>query len=35
MLSGGLISEGKRLVILKFVPRLVGPSFPNLFLELL
>ena len=35
MLSGGLISEGKRLVILEFVPRLVAPSFPNLFLELL
>ena len=35
MLSGGLISEGKRLVILEFVLRLVGPSFPNLFLELL
>ena len=35
MLSGGLISEGKRLVILDFVPRLVGPSFPDLFLEFL
>ena len=35
MLSGGLISEGKRSVILEFVPRLVGPSFPDLFLELL
>nr|XP_023895230.1 uncharacterized protein LOC112007156 [Quercus suber] len=35
MLSGGLISEDKRLVILEFVPRLVGPSCPNLFLEFL
>ena len=35
MLSSGLISKGKRSVILKFVPRLVGPSFPNLFLEFL
>ena len=33
MLLGGLISEGKRSVILEFVPRLVGLSFPNLFLE--
>ena len=35
ILSGGLISEGKRSVILEFVPRLVGPSFPDLFLEFL
>ena len=35
MLLGGLISEGKRLVILEFVPRLVGSSFPDLFLEFL
>ena len=35
MLSGGLISEGKRSVILEFVPRLAGPSFPDLFLEFL
>ena len=35
ILSGGLISEGKRSVILEFVPRLVGPFFPNLFLEFL
>jgi len=35
MLSGGLISKGNRSVILEFVPRLVGPSFPNLFLEFL
>ena len=30
-----LISEGKRSVILEFVPRLAGPSFPDLFLEFL
>ena len=35
MLLGGLISECKRSVILEFVPRLVGPSFLDLFLELL
>ena len=35
MLLGGLIFEGKRLVILEFVPRLVGLSFPDLFLEFL
>ena len=35
ILSSGLISEGKRSVILEFVPRLVGPFFPNLFLEFL
>ena len=35
MLLGGLISEGKRLVILEFVSRLVGLSFPDLFLEFL
>ena len=34
ILLGGLISEGKRSVILEFVPRLVGP-FPDLFLEIL
>ena len=34
ILLGGLISEGKRSVILEFVPRLVGP-FPDLFLEFL
>ena len=35
ILSGGLISEGKRSVILEFLPRLVGPFFPDLFLEFL
>ena len=35
MLSGGLIFEGKRSVILEVVLRLVGPSFPDLFLEFL
>ena len=35
MLSSGLISEGKRSVIHEFVPRLVGPSLPDLFLEFL
>ena len=35
MLSGGLISEGKRSVILEFVPRLVGPSLLDLFLDFL
>ena len=35
MLSGGLISESKRSVILEFVSRLVGPSFSDLFLEFL
>ena len=34
-LSGGLFSEGKWLVTLDFVPQLVGPSFPDLFLEFL
>ena len=34
-LSGGLFSEGKWSVTLDFVPRLVGPSFPDLFLEFL
>ena len=34
-LSGGLISEGKRLVSLEFVPRLIGPPFSNQFLEFL
>ena len=34
MLLGGLISEGKRSVILEFVPRLVGPSFPIFFWSL-
>ena len=34
-LSGGSISEGKRLVTLEFVPRLIGPSFPDQFLEFL
>ena len=35
MLSGGLIFEGKRSMILEFVPRLVGPSFLDLFMEFL
>ena len=35
LLLGGLISKGKRTVTLELVPRLVGPSFPDLFLELL
>ena len=34
MLPSGLVSEGKRTVTLDFVPRLVGLSFPILFLEL-
>ena len=34
-LSGGSISEGKRLVTIEFVPRLIGPSFPDQFLEFL
>ena len=34
-LSGGLISEGKRLVSLEFVPRLIGLPFPDQFLEFL
>ena len=34
-LSGGLFSKGKWLVTLDFVPQLVGPSFPDLFLEFL
>ena len=34
ILSSGLISEGKRSVILEFVPRLVGPSFPIFFWSL-
>ena len=32
-LLGGLFSEGKRMVTLDFVPRLVGPSLPIPFLE--
>ena len=34
ILSGGLIYEGKRSVILEFVPRLVGPSVPIFFWSL-
>ena len=34
-LSGWLFSEGKWSVTLDFVPRLVGPSFPDIFLEFL
>ena len=34
ILSGGLIYEGKRSVILEFVLRLVGPFFPIFFLSL-
>ena len=34
-LSGGSILEGKRLVTLEFVPRWIGPSFPDQFLEFL
>ena len=34
-LSGGFISEGKRLVSLEFMPRLIGPPFSNQFLEFL
>ena len=34
LLPSGLVSEGKRTVTLDFVPRLVGLSFPVLFLEL-
>ena len=33
-LSGGLISEDLRTVTLELVPRSFGPSFPELFLEL-
>ena len=33
LLLGGLISKGKRTVTLVFVSRLVGPSFPVPFLE--
>ena len=32
-LSGGLISEDLRTVILELVPRSFGPSFPELFLD--
>nr|POE50963.1 hypothetical protein CFP56_31118 [Quercus suber] len=32
-LSGGLVSEDMRSVTLEFVPRLVGPFFPDRFLE--
>ena len=35
MLSGGLVSEVTRSVTLEFVPRLIGPSFLDLFLEFL
>ena len=35
MVSGGLVSIDMRAVTLKFVPRLVGPSFPEHFLEFL
>ena len=34
ILSGGLIYEGKRSMILEFVPRLVGPFFPIFFWSL-
>ena len=34
LLPSGLVSKGKRTVTLDFVPRLVGLSFPVLFLEL-
>ena len=34
LLPSGLVFEGKRTVTLDFVPRLVGLSFPILFLEL-
>nr|POE72519.1 hypothetical protein CFP56_33836 [Quercus suber] len=35
MLLGGLLSVGKRLVILEVVPRLIGFSFPDVFVEIL
>ena len=34
LLSGGLISEDKRTVTLELVSQSFGPSFPDLFLEL-
>ena len=34
LLPNGLVSEGKRTVTLDLIPRLVGLSFPILFLEL-
>nr|POF08499.1 hypothetical protein CFP56_42636 [Quercus suber] len=35
MLLGGLLSVGKRSVILEVVPRLIGFSFPDVFVEIL
>ena len=35
MVSGGLVSVDTRTVLLEFVPRLVGTSFPEHFLEFL
>ena len=35
MVSGGLVSIDTRTVLLEFVPRLVGPPFPEFFLEFL
>nr|POE71537.1 hypothetical protein CFP56_12766 [Quercus suber] len=35
MVSGGLVSIDTRTVLLEFVPRLVGPPFPEHFLEFL
>ena len=35
MVSGGLVSVDMRVVTLEFMPRLVGPSFPEHFLEFL
>ena len=35
MVSGGLVSVDTRTILLEFVPRLVGPPFPEHFLEFL
>ena len=35
LVSGGLVSVDTRIVLLEFVPRLVGPPFPEFFLEFL
>ena len=35
MVSGGLVSIDTRTILLEFVPRLVGPPFPEHFLEFL
>ena len=35
MVSGGLVSIDTRTILLEFVPRVVGPPFPEHFLEFL